>query len=304
MKDKEISDISEKVTIGITGYNSGSLLQKAIDSVINQSSNSWEAILILDGGSDKISKKIFDSLNHPKFIKYKFESNQGPYFTRSKAIDLSKNKWYLHLDGDDLLPNNTVKIILETIKKNHDAEFIYGNCLYFNDKYLELRKPNQSIDALAYGPLFQGVSPIKISLFRRLGGFCKDLYINADWDFWISVYENNIKGYYVDKTIYERRYRKNNVGSEFSHLKLQIIKLIIKRHPKFFANEKRKRLVWFNYYEKLARRNKSLGKRIKAYEYAKKAMEYGEEIPVFKTIFQEQKMSVLRYAFRRLGRVL
>ena len=37
-------------------------------------------------------------------------------------------------------------------------------------------------------------------------GYCKDLHINADWDFWISVYENNIKGYYVDKTIYKRRF--------------------------------------------------------------------------------------------------
>ncbi len=208
------------------------------------------------------------------------------------------------MDGDDLLPNSTVKIILETIKKNPDAEFIYGNCLYFNDKYLELRKPNQSIDALAYGPLFQGVSPIKISLFKKLGGYCKDLHINADWDFWISVYENNIKGYYVDKPIYKRRYRKSNIGSEFLHLKPQIIKLIIKRHSKFFANEKRKRLVWFNYYEKLARHYKSLGKRLKAYECAKKAMEYGEEIPVFKTIFEEQKMSSLRYTLRRLGRFL
>ena len=280
------------------------LLQKAIDSVINQSSNSWECVLILDGGCDKISKEIFDSLNHPKFVKYKFESNQGPFFTRSKAIDLSKNEWYLHLDGDDLLPNQSVEIILENIKNNPEAEFIYGNCLYFNDKNIDLRKPKLSIDALAYGPLFNGTSPIKISLFKRLGGYCKDLHINADWDFWLSIYENNIKGYYVDRTIYKRRYRKNNVGSEFSYLKPQIIKLIIKRHSKFFANEKRKRLVWFNYYEKLARHNKSLGKRIKAYEYAKKAMEYGEEIPVFKTIFQEQKMSVFRYALRRLGRFL
>ena len=232
------------------------------------------------------------------------------------SVDVRDAGWKIAVVDANQFPagfNNTsnsdmphlINRISEHIKRNNpDAEFIYGNCLYFGDKHLVLRKPKLSVDALAYGPLFNGHSPIKISLFKRLGGYCKDLHINADWDFWISIYENNIKGYYLNKTIYKKRYRKNNVGSEFSHLKRQIIKLIIKRHSKFFANKKRKRLAWFNYYEKLARHYKSLGKRIKAYECAKKAMEYGEEIPVFKTIFEEQKMSALRYAIRRLGRLL
>ena len=84
----------------------------------------------------------------------------------------------------------------------------------------------------------------------------------------------------------------------------KIVQNIRYEERKFFANKKRKRLAWFNYYEKLARYYKSLGKRTRAYECAKKAMEYGEEVPVFKTIFEEQKMSTLRYAIRRLGRFL
>jgi len=280
------------------------LLQKAIDSVINQSSNSWECILILDGGCDKISKEIFDSLNHPKFIKYKFESNQGPFFTRSKAIDLSKNEWYLHLDGDDLLPKQSVEIILENIKNNPEAEFIYGNCLYFNDKNIDLRKPKLSVDALAYGPLFCGTSPIKISLFKRLGGFCEDLYINADWDFWITVHEKNIKGFYIDSIIYKRRYRKNNVGSEFSFLKEKNIDLIIKRHPIFFNSKAKKKMAWRNYYEITARNYKANGNRYKAYKFAQKAKEYGSLIPAIKEIEKEYKMSIFRYYIRRFARYI
>ena len=193
INNSRVLNISERITIGITGYNSGVLLQKAIDSVINQSSNSWECFLILDGGCDKISKKIFDNLNHPKFEKHNFKINRGPFVTRTKAIELANTEWYVHLDGDDLLPENAVGDILKSIKNNPDAEFIYGNCLYFDDKHLVLRKPKLFVDALAYGPLFTGHSPIKISLFKRLGGYCKELHINADWDFWISIYENNIK---------------------------------------------------------------------------------------------------------------
>ena len=41
-----------KITIGITAYKCNKYLNKAIDSVIAQSSNQWEGVLILDGGAD------------------------------------------------------------------------------------------------------------------------------------------------------------------------------------------------------------------------------------------------------------
>ena len=302
--DDNIKYNTQNVTIGITAFNSGMLLKNAIDSVLSQTNDKWKCILILDGGCDKISKKIFDNFNHPKFEKHNFTINMGPYGTRAKAIELANTEWYIHLDGDDLLPKNAVEDILKSIKNNENAEYIYGNCLYFNEHDSELRKPNKSTDVLTYGPLFNAQSPIKISLFKRLGGFCEDLYINADWDFWITVYEKDIKGAYTDSIIYKRRYRKNNVGSEFSFLREKNIDLIIRRHPIFFNNEAKKKMAWLNYYEITARNHKAQGNRYKAYEFAQKAKEYGSLMPAIKEIEKEYKMSTLRYYIRRFARYI
>ena len=123
-------------------------LKKAIDSVIAQNSNQWEGGLILDGGADKKTTQIFKLFEHPKFLKYAFKKNQGPYGTRAKAIELSKTDWYYQLDGDDLLPKNAIKLILETIETNPDAEFVYGNCEHFSNNSFRIKTPIKDPGAL------------------------------------------------------------------------------------------------------------------------------------------------------------
>ena len=105
-------ELKPLITFGITAFKEGNLLKEAIDSVINQKNELWECILVLDGGADNITSKIFNDFNHHKFKKYKFLDNQGPYRTRTKAIELASTEWYAHLDGDDLLHPNAVKNII------------------------------------------------------------------------------------------------------------------------------------------------------------------------------------------------
>ena len=57
------------LTIGITAYNSGSYLQAAIDSVLNQNNSRWKGVLVLDGGANQKTKKIYNNFQHPKFDK-------------------------------------------------------------------------------------------------------------------------------------------------------------------------------------------------------------------------------------------
>ena len=61
-----------KITVGITAYKVSQYLEKALNSVINQSSDKWRGVLILDGGNDKHTEKLFNMFQHPNFKKYSF----------------------------------------------------------------------------------------------------------------------------------------------------------------------------------------------------------------------------------------
>ena len=51
------------LTIGITAFNSGSYLQDAIDSVLEQNNAKWKGVLVLDGGADWKTKKYLTVFN-------------------------------------------------------------------------------------------------------------------------------------------------------------------------------------------------------------------------------------------------
>ena len=296
--------INTLISIGITAYNCHKYLHDAIRSLLEQDTNHWSGILILDGGADKYTTQIFQKFDHPKFQKYAFKENQGPFGTRAKAIELSDAEWYYQLDGDDVLPSNAIGDVINTISKNPEAEYIYGNCEHFSNNSSLVKKPISDSEVLCISPMFNSVSPIKISLFDRLGGFSDELFINADWDFWLSVYENNITGAYTDNLIYRRRQRLDNVGHTHMYLRPGIVEKIIERHPDYFDSDQRKKFARFNVNQKLARHYKSIGDRENASNYARSALKYGDSIPAFDTIFQEEKMSSLYYRLRRLVRLV
>jgi glycosyltransferase involved in cell wall biosynthesis len=74
------------ITIGITAYRENKYLAKSLNSVKNQTSNDWRAILVLDGGNDKKTFIIFDEFEHENFQKYACDQNLGAYGSRNKAI--------------------------------------------------------------------------------------------------------------------------------------------------------------------------------------------------------------------------
>ena len=62
--------MSDKIlTVGITAYKNHQYLKGAIRSVLNQNSQCWLGVLILDGGSNKKTRKIFQEFEHPNFQK-------------------------------------------------------------------------------------------------------------------------------------------------------------------------------------------------------------------------------------------
>lgn len=298
MKDKPL------ITIGITAYKVGKYLNDAISSVVNQKNQNWYGILILDGGNDNNTQKIFDDFSHPKFKKYSFNKNTGPYGTRNKAIGLCETEWYYQLDGDDLLPIDAIDLIITKIKENKNIEYIYGNCEHFSLGLSSIRKPSVNIEDLCFGPLFNAQSPIKKQTILSLGGFSEDLIINADWDFWLKIHNNQVRGSYINKTIYKRRDRDNSVGLTMMNYRPQIVQNIIKNNLWFFKFKSRDKKAMANVYKKLAGHYSSLGNRNKAAEYAENAISYGSDGNIYKNIFYEKKMFYIRYKIRRFFRYI
>jgi glycosyltransferase involved in cell wall biosynthesis len=272
--------------------------------VLAQIDKRWDAVIILDGGADRITRAIFEGIEHPRLKKFALKKNAGPYLCRTLAILNASTDWYAHLDGDDMLPEGAVGLILETIEKNPQAKIVFGDSLNFGIGEEEIQRFDSfNPESLVYGMYIQGIAPLKKEIFFSIGGYAPDLlYGGADWDFWISVAERKIKICKANGITYLRRRRQGSVSGNRRFGVDQVARIITNRHPDFFSKGNRKDQCLGKAYATLARNYRAVGRRKLAAENAEKSVRLGYNLASYQEFVKESVMDPIRYFMRRVGR--
>lgn len=105
-------------------------IEECIQSVLLQTFENYELILVDDGSTDK-SGIIIDqySSKYPK-IKAFHKENKGLIHTRRFAIEHASGQYYIMLDSDDMIEKNCLETLYKSIKKNN------CDCVFYNRKKL------------------------------------------------------------------------------------------------------------------------------------------------------------------------
>ena len=103
------------ISIIVPIYNASKYLKKCLDSLVNQTKDELEFILINDGSTDD-SESIIKSYSDTR-IKYFKRSNHGIGKTRNFGINKSTGKYIMFLDSDDYLEENACEVLYKKIDK-------------------------------------------------------------------------------------------------------------------------------------------------------------------------------------------
>lgn len=111
-------------SIIIPTYNSRSYICETIDSVLTQTYESYEILLIDDCSNDNIFEEI--KLKYPKSNIKTFSNNSkhGPNFSRNFGLQNAVGDYIIFLDSDDLLSNDALRVLNQKLK-NSNVDFIY-----------------------------------------------------------------------------------------------------------------------------------------------------------------------------------
>lgn len=128
--------MKKDVTIVIPVYNGEKYLNKCIDSVLNQSIDNYEILLINDGSKDNSQKIIDDYCNkYPNIIRSINQKNKGVSKTRNFAIDNVKTEYIMFMDNDDFIDNDYIETLYNTIEKDKSDIVLSG-----------FKRPNENND--------------------------------------------------------------------------------------------------------------------------------------------------------------
>lgn len=183
------------VSIVIPVYNSAPYLDSCLNSVVKQTYQSFEVIIINDGSTDNSEEIIKRYEKSDKRFKLFSQENHGLGYTRNKGIHLSKGKYIFFLDSDDLIPHNAIELLVNAIEKNN-ADYAVGKVVRFNNnrKYIPIRhlefnlykentltnimkNPELLQDSIACNKLWKKDLLIENDLYFREGKYYEDLFL-------------------------------------------------------------------------------------------------------------------------------
>jgi glycosyltransferase involved in cell wall biosynthesis len=164
-------------------YNDCVGLQRTLDSVVNQSYQDFEYIVI-DGGSDDGSKDLLDLYNDK--IDYCIsEKDTGVYNAMNKGLVKATGQYVLFLNsGDELY---SLSVLEDNYRKIHTEDLVYFNLLQaFENNTNEHEFPSElNFNTFLKGTIGHPTTFIKRSLFNKIGLYDETLKIVADWKFFI-----------------------------------------------------------------------------------------------------------------------
>ncbi len=122
----------EKISIVMPVYNTEKYLKKSIESVLNQTYDNIELIIINDGSTDKSEKIIKNYLNRKNVI-YKKINNSGVAHARNIGLSLCSGKYIAFIDSDDSINIEMYeKLYNKMIEANSDIVFCAYNKVYYD----------------------------------------------------------------------------------------------------------------------------------------------------------------------------
>lgn len=177
-----------KLSIITINYNDLGGLQRTVESVVNQTWQEFE-YLVIDGGSTDGSADFLESQSET--IDYWVsEPDQGVYYAMNKGIEVAKGEYVLFLNSGDILYNDNV--LLETKKSLlSDMDIVFGDLWIVGNQGKEFR--NRYPDVIDF-PFLKQTSLghpstfMKKELFYTYGLYRTDLKIVSDWAFFVNVF--------------------------------------------------------------------------------------------------------------------
>lgn len=124
-----------KFSVLIPVYNVEAYLQQCLDSVVNQTFDDYE-IIIVDDGSTDLSAKICDEYKsrYPNKINVLHKENQGLISARRTAINIANGEFCVFVDSDDFIENNLLETVNTYLKKDKEIDMVIYSFFYYSDK--------------------------------------------------------------------------------------------------------------------------------------------------------------------------
>ncbi len=232
------------VTVVIPSYNHEKYIEEAVNSIIKQTYQNIEFIVIDDGSSDN-SPKILTDLSNKYDFKYIHRPNKGLIRTLNEALDLATGIYFTMLGSDDYYSPKKIDIQIKFFQKNPQKVLCYANTISINsngDIGKEGKTKHFRSGFVFDNLLYQCFIPlptvmVKTDILREFR--FDERFFLEDYPLWLKITQKYQIGYIKEALTYYRMH-DTNVSSDMIKMIKEVERILAdykeyKTYPKVIS---------------------------------------------------------------------
>ncbi len=204
--------LGPRITVYLVSHNYGRYLDAAIESVLNQTVNDWELLLIDDGSSDHTPTvmKRYENLPNVKIFRTK---GIGLTSVCNFALKQASGKYLIRLDGDDYFDDNILLILANLLDNDANLALVFPDYylmdaegeVFAHERRLQLSLEDHVMDMPPNG----ACTMFRISCLKQVGGYREDLGAQDGFDMWMKLKDKFSSSNVNLPLFYYRRHGEN-----------------------------------------------------------------------------------------------
>lgn len=210
------------ISVIIPVYNVEAYLRECVESVLKQTYQNFEIILVDDGSTDSSGQICDEYASNDERICVIHQKNNGPSKTRNTGLDNATGKYIYFLDSDDYIESNALELLVNTAESTN-ADLVFFDAHSFTDDGTEMKQgyvvkgtynPKSGYEILTelHNNKDYHCSVVLLFIKRTLLNdnkirFLESAYCSEDMLFTYKVFCASSKTTQCKNTLYHRRYR-------------------------------------------------------------------------------------------------
>ncbi len=235
-----------EVSVILPTYNRAHLIKRAIQSVLNQTYQNFEIIVVDDGSTDN-TEEIVRDLNNQKIRYIRHNENKGAACARNTGIKVARGDYIAFQDSDDEWFPNKLERQMEVFKNAPlevgvvytGAWLIRNNKRIYRPLFTTKQREGNICKELFEERIAWMTTPVFIvrkECFNRLGLFEERLPSLSDWELWLRI-SKYYEFKYIDEPLVTQYYTANSISTDLNaHIEAR--KLILEKHFEEFKKNK------------------------------------------------------------------
>jgi Glycosyl transferase family 2 len=204
-----------KVSVLIPCHDLGRFLDEAVDSVLQQTRQDFEILIVDDGSTDAATKALLASYERPR-TRVLTTAHRGLAAARNLALEHAAGEYVCALDADDRLEPRFLERTVGALERDPSLTFVSCWLRTFGEEDWVWRQQRCDLAAVLAEDTVLTAAPVRREAVLAAGGWDPGMPAPGyeDWDLWITLLERGARGEILPEVLFRYRRRPGSMSEQ------------------------------------------------------------------------------------------